>query len=129
VSSKRAAHELLTGGALVGGEVMHPNDIIAAALASHQKGEEIAQRMVPPQDADVVAYITIRLHAPGTLSVQGHIADQRMALQLLDHAREAITRQVLDGGKVVVPSRDVEVTPSIQLREMGDMPPNQRGDG
>jgi len=122
-------HDLLTGGALVGGEVLHPNDIIAAALKTRKDGDEIAQRLVPPQDTDTVAYITIRLHATGTLSVQGHIADQRMALQLLEHARDALTRQVLDGGKAVVPARDVEVEPSIPLREMGDMPANQRGDG
>lgn len=129
MSTERAARELLTGGALVGGEVMHPNDVIAAALRSRKDGDEIAQRLVPPQDADTVAFITVRLHATGALSVQGHIADQRMALQLLDHAREAVTRQVLDGGRAVVPARDVEVSPSIPLREMGDMPPNQRGDG
>lgn len=129
MSTERAAKELLTGGALVGGEVLHPNDVIAAAIRAHKNGDEIAQRLVPPQDADTVAYLTVRLHATGALSVQGHIADQRMALQLLDHAREAITRQVLGGGKAMIPSRDVEVVPSIPLREMGDMPPNQRGDG
>lgn len=116
-------------GAVVGGRVMHANDVIAAALRTRKDGDDIAQRIVPPQDPDAVAYITVRLHATGALSVQGHIADKRMALQLLDHARDALTRQVLDGGRVCVPGRDVDVTPSIPLREFGDMPPNQRGDG
>jgi len=124
-----ASKILLADGAQVGDHVLHPNDVIAAALRAHKDGEDVARRLVPPQDPDTIAYITVRLHATGTLSVQGHILDQHMALQLLDHAREAITRQVLDGAKVVIPSRDVEVTPTVPLREYGDMPPNQRGDG
>lgn len=125
-----AARILLTDGAIVGGAVMHPNDIVAAALRAQKDGDQIAQRLVPPQDPDTVAYITIRLHATGTLSVQGHIADKRMALQLLDHARDTLTnRVVLDGDRADIPARDVKVAPSIPLREFGDMPPNQRGDG
>jgi hypothetical protein len=116
-------------GAVVGGRVMHPNDVIAAALKTRQDGDEIAKRIVPPQDPDTVAYITVRLHATGALSVQGHIADKRMAVQLLDHARDALTRHVLDGGRAAIPASDVEVTPTIPLKEFGDMPPNQRGDG
>lgn len=131
MSADQAAKTLLCDGAIVGGEVMHPNDVIAAALRTRPDGDAIAQRMVPPQDADTVAYLTIRLHATGTLSVQGHIMDKTMALQLLDHARDAITGQLVDGKRIVMPGRDVEVTPdlAIPVREYGDMPPNQRGDG
>lgn len=129
--SDELAKRLLAEGAQVGGEVLHPSDVIAAALRTRSDGDEIARRLVPPQDPDTVAYITVRLHATGALSVQGHILDRRMALQLLDHAREAITRQVVDGGRAEVPARDVAVTPAaaVPLREYGDMPPNQRGDG
>lgn len=124
-----AAKILLADGAQVGERILHPNDILAAALRARKDGEEIAKRLVPPQDPDTVAYITVRLHATGALSVQGHIADKRMAAQLLDHARDALTRQVLDGGRAAIPASDVEVTPTIPLKEFGDMPPNQRGDG
>lgn len=119
----------LTEGAHVGDEVMHPNDVIAAALQSRKDGEDIARRLVPPQDTDTVAYLTIRLHATGALSVQGHIADKVMALQLLDHARDTIQGKVFEGARVLVPNRDVDVTPSIPLKEFGDMAANQRGDG
>lgn len=127
--SKQANQDLLRHGALVGGEVMHPSDVIAAALHAHKDGDALAQRLVPPQDTDTIAYITVRLHATGALSVQGHIADKRMALQLLDHARDAITGQVLDGNSAIVPARDVAVEPTIPLVEYGDMAACQRGDG
>lgn len=128
-SVNEAARALLDNGANVGGQILHANDVIAAALRAHKDGEQIAQRLVPPQDPDTVAYLTIRLHATGTLSVQGHIADKRMALQLLDHARDALTRRVVDGERTVVPASDVQVQPAIPLKEFGDMPANQRGDG
>ena len=82
---------------------------------------------VPPTQDDTIAFVTIRLHAGGAISVQGHISDKRMALQLLDHARDAITRQVSDN-RIIVPNRDVDVTPSIPLKEFGDIAPDQRGD-
>lgn len=128
-SVDEASRALLDSGANVGGQILHANDVIAAALRAHKDGEQIAQRLIPPQDPDTVAYLTIRLHATGTLSVQGHIADKRMALQLLDHARDALTRRVVDGERTVVPASDVQVQPAIPLKEFGDMPANQRGDG
>jgi anion-transporting ArsA/GET3 family ATPase len=104
-------------------------ELIDQALRESKHGEEVSRRLVPPQDADTVAYITVRLHAPGTISVQGHVGDKRMALQLLEHGRDAISRQFVDDRQVVVPSRDVEVTPSMPLKEMGDLLPHERGDG
>lgn len=103
--------------------------IINQALREHASGEEVSRRLVPPQDADTVAYITVRLHAPGTVSVQGHIGDKRMALQLLEHGRDAISRQFTDDKEVIIPSRDVDVTPTLTLKEMGDLLPHERGDG
>lgn len=83
---------------------------------------------VPPQPEDVVQWVTVRLHASGTISTLGTIGDKAMALHLLDQARDAIKRQVPDPGKIVVPSRDVDVMPSLATRDMGDIPIAQRGD-
>lgn len=83
---------------------------------------------VPPQPEDVVQWITIRLHANGALSTSGTIADKRMALHLLDHARDAVKRQVPDYQAIIVPGSEVEIAPALPVREMGTIPPNQRGD-
>lgn len=82
---------------------------------------------VPPQPLDVVAFVTVRLHANGTLSTQGTIADKAMAIHLLEQAKDAIKRQVPDG-KIVIPNRDVDVMPSIPTKELGELAPGERGD-
>lgn len=82
----------------------------------------------PPKPDDCVAWITVRLHAHGAMSIQGTIGDKKLAHQLLDHARDAITRQVPDEHALVVPNRDVAIVPASTLKEIGDIPPNQRGD-
>lgn len=84
---------------------------------------------VPPQPLDCVAYVTVRLHTNGALSTSGTIQDKPMALHLLDQARDAIKRQIPDAGALVVPSRDVDVMPSVPTRDWGDMAPHERGDG
>lgn len=80
-----------------------------------------------PQPEDVVAWITVRLHATGMISVGGTIGDKKMALSILEHAKDAITRQIPDAG-IIIPNRDVEVVPNAALKEMGDIPIGQRGD-
>ena len=82
---------------------------------------------VPPQPDDVVAWITVRYHANGSMSVGGTIADKPVALAMLDHARDAITRQINERG-IVIPNRDVEVVPHSSLVDMGDIPLAERGD-
>jgi hypothetical protein len=84
-------------------------------------------QQVPPQPDDVVAWVTVRVHAHGAVSISGTIADKRMALSLLDHAKDAITRQIPDGG-IVIPNRDVDVVPNPAFREMGDIARHERGD-
>jgi hypothetical protein len=76
---------------------------------------------VPDIDLDCVAYLTVRLHAHGMVSVSGHVGDPTFARQLLDHAKDAIGRHVPEG-RIVVPNRDVV------LKEYGDLPPTDRGD-
>lgn len=83
--------------------------------------------LVPPQPEDVVAWVTVRCHASGTVSVQGTIGDPVFAKKLLDHARDAITRQVPEKG-LVIPGRDVDLAPNQGLRELGDLAPHERGD-
>lgn len=82
---------------------------------------------VPAQPLDVVAWITVRVHANGALSVAGTIGDPRLARRMLDHARDAIVRQVPEDG-IVVPNRDVDVVAPSALRELGDLPATDRGD-
>lgn len=82
---------------------------------------------VPPKPDDTVAWLTIRMRANGALSIEGHLADKRFALQLLDHARDAITSQLRDG-PIAIPPRDVALSTALPLREVGDMPSGERGD-
>lgn len=81
--------------------------------------------LIPPQPLDVLQWITVRLHANGTISIAGTIGDKRMAKHLLDHAKDAINSQVKD---LVIPNRDVEISPGLPVRELGMMKPNERGD-
>lgn len=79
-------------------------------------------------DDDAIAWLTIRMHAPGTISVAGHVADKRFALRLLDHARDAITRQISDS-PIVIPNCDVDVPDAqIPLIEAAHIPADKRGD-
>ena len=93
----------------------------------------MSNKFVPPvaaQPDDVVAWISVRYHANGALSVSGTIGDSGFAKKLLDHAKEAIGRQVPEGG-IIVPGRDVQLADPLLpgLKEMGDLPRDQRGDG
>jgi hypothetical protein len=110
---------------------VHPTEALSQLLKQRKDGEEISRTIVPPQDADTVAYVTVRMMSTGALRIDGHILDKRMALQLLDHAREVIASRPDPAQQVVVPSRDVDVTPSeaIPLKPYGDMLPHERGDG
>lgn len=85
--------------------------------------------VVPPQPLDTVQFVTVRLHANGAISTSGTIQDKAMALHLLDQARDAIRRQVPDPGAIIIPSRDVDVMPSLPTRDWGDMAAHERGDG
>lgn len=83
---------------------------------------------IPPQPEDVVQWITIRLHADGMLSTCGTIADKRMALHLLDHARDSIKRSVPEYKALIIPGSEVEIAPVLPVKELGTIPPNLRGD-
>ncbi len=83
---------------------------------------------IPPQPLDVVQWVTIRMHADGTVSTAGTIADKKTALRLLDIARDAIKTQIADYKAIEVPNREVAVDPSFPVREQGMMLARERGD-
>lgn len=83
---------------------------------------------VPEHQEDAIAFITVRLHANGALSVQGHVGHKRLALQMLEHAKDAIGRQFPEDKQIFVPGRDVDIVPTGPLKEFGDIPVDQRGD-
>jgi hypothetical protein len=84
--------------------------------------------IVPPQPDDVVQWVTIRLHADGAVSTSGTIADKKMALRLLDIARDAVKTQVQEYKSIVVPNREVDIAPVLPVKDMGYIPAHQRGD-
>lgn len=84
-------------------------------------------QLVTPHAGDVVAWVTARLHTNQTISVGGTLFPRETALRMLEEAREAL-RPALAGSSLVVPARDVEVTPHAGLREVGDIPEAERGD-
>lgn len=84
--------------------------------------------IVPPKPDDTVAWVTVRMHAPGTISIQGTIGDPSFAISLLEHAIDAIRNQVRPRDELFIPSRDVEARPYAGLRDVGDMAAHERGD-
>lgn len=84
--------------------------------------------LIPPQPLDVLQWVTVRLHADGTISTCGTIADKAMALHLLDQARDAIKARVPDYKALVIPGSEVMLSPAFPTRDLGEMPAHQRGD-
>lgn len=79
---------------------------------------------------DTVAFVTVRLHANGMLTTQGHVGDKAFAVALLENAIDAIRTRVRDSADLVVPARDVDAPQSeaFPSRERGDIPVGERGD-
>ena len=86
---------------------------------------------IPPVQDDVHAWITLRLHSNGAMSVSGNIGDTRLAISMLDGARDAVKRQVKRAQQTIVtPAYDV-VAPqheAFPTRECAHLPPSERGD-
>jgi hypothetical protein len=72
---------------------------------------------------DAVAHINVTLYGDGSMATQGNIADIKLALSMLEHAKDAIRGQFYPKEtKLIVPSYDVaiEPTPGTEpLREYG----------
>lgn len=81
-------------------------------------------------ELDVVASIAIKLHANGSMSTSGNIGDVRLALQMLDAARDAVKNQLARRERIVIPSRDVvaQQSPAYPTLPLGDMRPEDRGE-
>lgn len=80
-----------------------------------------------PAPDDTIAWVTVRLHSHGGVSVSGTIGDRYLACNLLEHAKDAVRRNGSESA-IIVPNRDVEVDAPGHLRELGDMAPSERGD-
>lgn len=87
--------------------------------------------MATPTVDDRIAYIALSLYGDGAMSISGNIGDKRLALQMLDHARDTLLAQQRANpyAGLLVPPRDVEVAPSPlypPLVEAGDVAPALR---
>lgn len=84
--------------------------------------------MADPSDGDRIAYIAISLYGNGALSISGNIADHKLAVQMLDNARVALDSQWAKKRtpSILIPGRDVEVSPSLPLIVHGDVSPELR---
>lgn len=78
-----------------------------------------------PTPLDEIAVIRISLFGEGQMSIDGNLGDVRLALQMLDHARDAVQAQwkqrTSDGG-LLLDSRDVETDhhPAFPVEMVGD---------
>lgn len=77
---------------------------------------------------DAVAYINIYMYADGALKVSGNIGDVKLALQMLDAARDAIKNKqpkTVADNKLIVPADYVGAYPSEThpLVPYGDVSP------
>lgn len=83
-----------------------------------------------PDDLDCVAFISIKLHANGGCSISGNIGDVKLALQMIDAARDAVKNQIKQRSEIVIPNRDVvaKQDPAYPTLPRGDMLPEDRGD-
>ena len=86
--------------------------------------------MASPGPLDAIANISVTLYGNGEMSISGNIGDVKLALQMLDHARDAVNNQwkqrTPEG--LMLPGRDVEVTPhpGFPLTPNGDLAPEHR---
>ena len=87
--------------------------------------------MAEPTVDDRIAYIALSLYGDGAMSISGNIGDQKLALQMLDHAaytiRERLHRNPYAG--LILPPTETHVVPSPEypsLVAVGDLPPELR---
>ena len=84
-----------------------------------------------PTTDDRIAYIALSLYGNGAMSISGNIGDKRLALQMLDHARDTILGQLerTPHSGLLLPPRDVDIAPDPHypaLIEAGDVSPALR---
>lgn len=77
-----------------------------------------------PNPNDVVAQITIKLYANGSMSTEGNIGDKTLALGMLDHARASVADRLdRQRGPLILPNHEVHVAqdPRFPTLPVGDM--------
>jgi hypothetical protein len=84
-----------------------------------------------PTTDDRIAYVALSLYGNGAMSISGNIGDKRLALQMLDHARDTILGQLerMPHSGLLVPPRDVSVAPDPMYPSLiaaGDVAPDLR---
>ena len=84
--------------------------------------------MAIPGPLDAIATITMTLYGNGEMAISGNIDDIRLATQLFDHAKEAVVNQwnQRHANKLVIPNRDVDISPVLPLQQYGDVPQDLR---
>jgi len=87
--------------------------------------------MAEPTVDDRIAYIALSLYGDGAMSISGNIGDQKLALQMLDHAAQTIRERlkVHPYAGLILPPTEVDVTPSPQYPALvaeGDLPERLR---
>lgn len=87
--------------------------------------------MAEPTVDDRIAYIALSLYGDGAMSISGNIGDQKLALQMLDHAAQTIRERlrVNPHAGLILPPSEVNVTPSPEypaLVATGDLPERLR---
>ena len=87
--------------------------------------------MPDPTVDDRIAYIALSLYGDGAMSISGNIGDQKLALQLLEHAAYTIRERlkVNPYAGLIIPASETAVTPSPQYPALvaeGDLPEHLR---
>jgi hypothetical protein len=86
--------------------------------------------MAQPTSMDAIANISVTLFGNGEMSIAGNIGDVRLALGMLDHARDAVKGQWKrrDRNGLLLPPRDVAVNvhPGFPLTQNADVAPELR---
>lgn len=86
--------------------------------------------MAIPTGMDAIARIAIVLYGNGAMGVSGNIGDVELALNMLDHAKDAVRNQLKrrDEKGLLIPPRDVvvPVNPAFPLSQNADVAPELR---
>jgi hypothetical protein len=83
--------------------------------------------MAIPGPLDAIANISITLYGSGQMQIQGNILDPKLATTMLNHALDAVKRQLQRREKLVLPDVDVDVNPILPLTPYGDAPKDWQG--
>lgn len=83
-----------------------------------------------PTGMDAIAHIAITLYGNGEMAISGNIGDVKLALTMIDHARDAVNNQWQrrDSSGLMLPPSDVDVPvhPAFPLTQNADVAPELR---